>query len=190
MAKILDNVLLRGLQGSIGKQIVIKVRNGKPYVAKHPPKRTGEIPSEKQTIARQQFTRAQRFAQHVNKNAELKDFYTPHIRSGQTILNVAYLDAFYPPVVHEIDSSSYTGIPGQFIYVKATDNFKVVSVYVKILDVFGRCFDEGEAARSDQSDTWVYATSEHNEFLGLISVIAVAKDLAGNEGKMEIRFQS
>ncbi len=185
MAKVIDNILLGGLQGSIGKQIVIKIRNGKPYVAKHPRKRTGEIPTEKQTVAREHFARAQRFASFANKNVDLKAFYLPYVQSGQTVLNVAYRDAFYPPVIHEVDVRYYTGRPGQPIIVTATDNFLVVTVHVKIHNSEGSLIEEGPAKRSEDLDEWVYTTSMHNGSVVGTYVMAVAKDLAGNECKLD-----
>jgi hypothetical protein len=74
VARVLRNILLRGLSGSIDKTIVIKNYHGKTIVCQYPRRRKAEL-SEKQRRQVEKMKEAVAFARGVLKNEKLKDRY-------------------------------------------------------------------------------------------------------------------
>ena len=68
-------------------------------------------------------------------------------------------DARIAPQVLRIDASSYTGNPGDEIFIDACDDFKVDSVKVIISDQTGDIIEEGEAVLPFQSFDWIYTAT-------------------------------
>jgi len=85
--------------------------------------------------------------------------------------------------------SSYTGKAGSVIRIKATDNFKVASVLVKIADADGTQIEVGEAIQDKIDDQyWLYLTNEFNELLPGSMITVIASDLPMNTTIMENRL--
>jgi hypothetical protein len=59
MAKIVDNLVVQGLSGRLGKQLVIRRRKDGSYVvAAAPPRNTGRVPTAGQAAYRERFAAA------------------------------------------------------------------------------------------------------------------------------------
>ena len=86
MARIKKNVLVSDLQGSIGKQIVYRVRNGKTFASKYPDMSRVK-PSRKQLKEKSRFAEAVAYAQSINNNPKKKAAYK--VAEGQTVFNAA-----------------------------------------------------------------------------------------------------
>ena len=82
--------------------------------------------------------------------------------------------------------SNYTGKAGSVIRIKATDNFKVVSVSVTITDADGTQLEVGEAVM-DKGDElyWLYIAAEDNHLVVGSRVIVTASDIPRNETVQE-----
>jgi hypothetical protein len=64
MARVKDNLLLKGLSGSVGKDHVLRTINKNTFSCKYPDM-SGVIPSKNQTKGRARFAEAVKFAQSV-----------------------------------------------------------------------------------------------------------------------------
>jgi hypothetical protein len=68
------------------------------------------------------------YSKEADAIPELKAAYKALAGRGQSARNIAYLDAYYPPVILGIIAQSYIGQPGNIIVMAAQDNFKVNAV--------------------------------------------------------------
>ena len=105
---------------------------------------------------------------------------------GISVLNLALSDYIKAPKVDGIDSSAYQGAVGNQILIKASDDFKVDSVKVTILDSAGGVIEDGDAMQQGDSDDWTYQASVANPTLAGSKINVKATDLPGNETTREI----
>ena len=84
MARVKDNFLLKGLQGHIGKEIVIKQYGKKTVVSKYPDM-SHIKPSKAQKAQRKRFAEAVAYAQQINNSPALKKAYAKKVKKGQTV---------------------------------------------------------------------------------------------------------
>jgi hypothetical protein len=89
MALIKNNDLLTGLGGAIGKQLVVRVRNGKTFVSKYPDM-SKVRPSVKQRKEKSRFAKAVSFAKTIITNPAKKAAYK--VKKGQSVYNTAISD--------------------------------------------------------------------------------------------------
>jgi hypothetical protein len=89
MARIINNDLLTGLSGAVGKQLVVRTRNGKSFVSKYPDMSKVK-PSAKQRKEKSRFAKAVGFAQGIINNPAKKAAYK--VRKGQSVYNAAISD--------------------------------------------------------------------------------------------------
>jgi hypothetical protein len=87
---------------------------------------------------------------------------------------VALGDWFHPPVIHHVEKR------GKVIRVQATDDVRVASVQVMVLDKKGKTVEKGEGLKK-KGDWWEYMPSAEGK------VVVEAWDLAGNVAKAENR---
>ena len=114
MARVNNNVVVDGLLGTLGNQIVFKRdKAGRTIVSKKPEFGPDRVFSEAQKAQQGRFREAMAYAKEVARRepvyAELAEG-TP-----RTAYNVAVSDWFNPPVVEEVDASGYTGQAGEVI---------------------------------------------------------------------------
>jgi hypothetical protein len=88
MAKI-NNDLLDGARGAIGKQLVFRERGGQTFVSKYPDMRNVE-PSEKQLKEKGRFGDAVRFAQSIIYDPAQKAVYK--VAKGKSVYHTAIKD--------------------------------------------------------------------------------------------------
>ncbi len=87
MAKVVDNLVMQGLSGRLGKQLVIRRRrDGSFVVAAAPPRNTGRVPTEGQRAYRQRFAAAIAHAKSVKDDASV---IAAAREKGQTPFNFA-----------------------------------------------------------------------------------------------------
>jgi hypothetical protein len=169
MPKVRKNVVIRGLSGMLGDQIVFRhMRDGSTVVAAKPDF-SGRKFSGEQVSHQERFREAAAYAQAAAKREPIY----AELAAGtmKNAYNVALSDWFNPPVIHEVRRDE--GV----IRVRASDNVKVAGVQVKVLDAAGVVVAEGEAVQVD-SEWWEFAGG------GLAAegqrVVAKVWDLAGN----------
>jgi hypothetical protein len=88
MAIVDKNMLLRGIRGAIGKEIVIK-QYGKKTVVTRYPDMTGIKPSKLQKKGRKKFAEAVAFAKAVINDPGRKTAYERKVKRGQTVYHYA-----------------------------------------------------------------------------------------------------
>jgi hypothetical protein len=177
MAKVRNNIFVRGLSGAIGDQFVIKTtRSGKTIIANMPTFDEDRVFSEAQMSHQSAFREASAYA----RSAKTQPVYVERANVTNSIpYNVAISDWFGKPQVLEIDIKGWTGEAGQPIRVRAQDNVHVAGVQVAIEDQDGGGFEEGEAVQAEGL-WWTYLTTSAVPQAALQRVIAVARDLPGN----------
>jgi hypothetical protein len=186
MARQSNNFVMHNARGMFGGQVVFKKRAGTRYVAAPPSVNENRKSTPNQLQAQERFKRSVEYSKEADASPELKAAYKALAGRGQSARNIAYLDAYYPPVILGIIPQGYIGQPGNIIVVAAKDNFKVNAVRVAICNEANELIEEGEAIVNPDGITWNYVVTKHNaKFQGSV-VKATAYDIPGNEGSMEM----
>ena len=183
MAKIKGNIIMMNLSGMLGKQIIIKHRNGKPYACAPPTIDENRPLTPNKKAWREKFRLLAAYAKAATRDPQKKAAYLAAAKPGQTAYNVAFMAARYAPVVTALSVQGYAGKRNDKIFVQATDDFKVCSVKVAIYSTTGELIEEGDASPDDV--IWMYKTTRLNKNVIGTKIIAKAYDLPGNEGAME-----
>ncbi len=173
MAKVRDNILMRGLSGKLGNQVVFRIlRDGRTIVCNKPDFSNRKL-SKDQKEHHKRFKAAAAYARVA---ARTNPIYA-QLAEGtmKNAYNVALGDWFHPPVIQHVERR------GRTIQVQASDDVMVAGVQVMILDEQGKVMEKGDALRG-KDDWWEYAPTAEGK------VALEARDLAGNVAKMEISF--
>jgi hypothetical protein len=176
MSKSKTNLLTHGFSGTVGKQYVMRRRNGQQIIAARPERDT-KVYSEAQLDARKAFAEAASYAKGAMRNPELKAAYAVRGDGHVSAYAAAVTDFYKKPWISSIDTDRYHGRAGDTISVSAGDYFRVVEVLIIITDAAGQKIEEGNCALSEVTSKWVYtATVEIPDIAGT-SVKAVVRDL-------------
>ncbi|MEJ6980034.1 hypothetical protein WG906_06210 [Pedobacter sp. P351] len=179
-----NNDLVKGASGRIGDQLVYRQRGGKTIIAKRPrPKIKPDTIS--QITTRELFYNAVLYAKTVIADEATKAIYQAKTQGNQTAYNLAVSDFCKAPEIRLCDSSDYTGLMGQVIRIRATDDFKVESVRLEIKDSSDAAIEEGEAVLGTNGVDWIYNTTAANPLLEGTKLIVSAADIPGNVTKKE-----
>lgn len=168
MAKAKKNVVIRGLQGKIGGLVFREMPDGSTRVSAAPDFSRREF-SEGQEAHQTRFREASAYA----KNASKREPIYAEIASGtvKSPYNIALSDWFHPPVIHEVVRKD------GLVRIRASDNVKVASVRVSVLDESGRVSERREAREVDER-WWECAYNAER-------IRVEARDLAGNVTRWE-----
>lgn len=180
MAKVSNNIFVRGLSGSLGDQFIIrKGRGGTTVITNKPTFASDRTFNEAQLAHQDAFRMAIAYA----KSARTQEVYATKVEgTDQTAFNAAVADYFGSPEVLEIDVQGWDGSIGHVILIKAQDDTHVATVQVAITNGNGTTFEQGQAMRGDGL-WWKYTTT--TQVSGdPIHVIATAKDLPGNDHQL------
>jgi hypothetical protein len=181
MAKIKNNLFLKGASGTIGDQVTYRQMGDETVVSAKPVMDPNRKPTEKQTEHRGKFSDAAAYATEALESEELKAEYAKTAPRGKSAYNMAVSDYFNAPVVKKIS------LANNVVSVLAKDDFRVASLQVSILSAGGEVLEEGEAVpNSVNREKWTYTTSLTTEALAGATLRAAAKDLPGNEGTLDI----
>jgi len=179
MAKIRKNIIIQGLSGSLGDQLVIKQdKAGRTIIAASPTFDPNRTYSEAQQAQQEKFRDATTYA----KDAKTQEVYVEKANgTAKSAYNVAMADWFHAPEVQEIDMEAFNGNVGDVIRVRAVDDVQVTQVTVLITDSGGSVFEQG-AATNEGSGWWRYITQ--TAISGSPRIVASARDLPGNVAEM------
>lgn len=173
---------MQGASGMLGNNIVYRQRNGETIVANRPKKRKGL--SAKQQLTVDRFRTATIYAKRCMKRTEYKALYARGIDDKKlSAYAVALSDHLNPPTIQEIDVKDYHGRAGEIIRVRATDDFKVVSVKVRITDAGNNLIEEGDAQARGKRGLWRMITTVGNTNATGLTITATARDVAENAVK-------
>ena len=172
-----DNFATEGLSGTY-KQVVFKQKNGETIVGKRPRRKKPSTANQLQVQLN--FTNAATYAKAILTDAEILEAYRLKAKPGQSAYNRAMSDFFHPPVIGEINSSSYNGQVGSTLISTVTDDFKVASVKVRIEKSDGTLIEEGEAGLLPDGLNWSYVSTVTNSLLTGTKISFTAADMPGH----------
>lgn len=175
MAKVRNNIVIHGLSGSLGDQLVVRQdKAGRTIVGTSPNFDPDRSFSDAQKEVHENFREATSYAKEAKGNPiyASKADGTP-----KTPYNVAVADWFHAPEVTEVDVSAWNGQIGQPIRIKAVDDVQVTQVNVVITDTAGSVLEQGAATRSD-GHWWTYTTTA--TAADGARIVASARDLPGH----------
>jgi len=177
MAKVYNNIIMQGLSGSLGNQIVIRQgKGGQTIVSAKPAFGAERVFNAAQLAQQEAFRQAIAYA----RSAKEETIYLAKAQgTALSPFNAAVADWFREPQVLEIDADGWTGQIGQTIRVKAMDDTHVAKVHVRIDDEEGNNLEEGYAVRADGL-WWIYTTAGQVSMTPAPRVSATAEDLPGN----------
>jgi len=172
-----ENFATEGLSGSY-KQVVFRQRAGETIVGKRP-KRKKERSASQQSITAS-FKKAVLYAKSILTDAAIKAAYQLKAKPGKSAFNIAIADFFTLPEIGEIDSSGYNGQVGSTLIAEVVDDFKVVSVKVRIEKADGSLIEEGVANILPDGLNWMYVSTIANTATTGTKVSFTATDLPGH----------
>jgi hypothetical protein len=176
MAKIKNNLIIHGLSGMLGKQVVVRRLKDGQYVLSAAPNHQSHELTDAQKEHREKFRQAILYAKGAQETAEYKDVAEAR---GLSPYNVAVADFLHPPEIQKIDLSAYQGKPDETITITAVDDVKVKTVGVMIVNDDGTLVEKGAAVAGNQNtNQWLYTTKNAAGSASVKIVVDVA-DLAG-----------
>jgi hypothetical protein len=186
MAHSNNSVITGKLRGILGQELVFREWEGKTVVAKAPKSREGE-PTPAQAETQERFLLASRYAKAIvfGKDQDMKDAYAAVLKPRQNVYSRALADFLSVPVVKTIGTRSYTGVAGDKITIRAIDDFRVTSVLVEIYAANGTLLEKGNAQQANALD-FIYTATQANNLLAGSKIVAIATDVPGNEGTLEV----
>jgi hypothetical protein len=183
MARVSNNIFLRGLTGSVGKQFVIrKTRTGKTIIANVPTFDEDREFSEAQLAQQGRFGSAIVYAVQAQH-----DPYYQEKAAGTDLsaYNVAIRDFSRKPEILDIDASHWSGQVGDQIRIRAKDDCKVVSVRL-IIRPNSEDYDALDGGEAVQSATdgllWIFTATKPVQVTPGMQLDAYAYDLPGHCG--------
>ena len=172
-----ENFATEGLSGTY-KQVVFSQRAGETIVGKRPKRKMPRSAAQKKIAAT--FINAATYAKSILSDAAIKAAYKLKAKAGQSAFNRAIADFFKPPEIDEIDSSNYSGHIGNKLIATVTDDFRVVSVTVRIEKANGSLLEEGTATLLPDGLNWMYVATVENGNVTGTTVSFIAADLPGH----------
>jgi hypothetical protein len=170
MAKVHNNLIVRGLSGKFGGQVVFRqLRDGRTIVCAVPDF-SNRVLSEEQKAHHAKFKIGAAYAKDAAKTEPLY----AELAAGtlKNAYNVALADFFHPPVIHSVERV------GSFLEVQASDDVKVAKVMVTIFDEAGNVLEQGQATQIDET-FWRYELQQEGKLL------VEAWDLPGNVARWD-----
>ncbi|MGB7874270.1 MAG: hypothetical protein WBL25_07785 [Anaerolineales bacterium] len=165
MAKVEKNIIVRGLSGKFGGQVVFRqLRDGRTIMCAVPD-------FSRRVLSKDQKAHHAKFkigAAYAKDAAKTEPLYA-ELAAGtlKNAYNVALADFFHPPVIHSVEGSD------SFFDIQASDDVKVAKVLVTILNEAGDVLEKGEATQIDEM-IWRYEPGQEGRLL------VEAWDLPGN----------
>ena len=179
MAESKNNVVTRGLSGRI--DLLVFRQSGKKTIVTKAPVQGSKPLSTAQQSVRTKFQQAVIYGRSVGADPAKKAADQEQAGDGQTFFNVAIADFFNAPDIQEINVTGYTGAIGSVIVVKATDDFEVTNVHVKIENGDGSLVEEGDAVADAIGLNFTYTATVANASLAGDKITVTAYDNPGNE---------
>ncbi|MBS1976588.1 MAG: hypothetical protein JST46_04420 [Bacteroidetes bacterium] len=180
MAEVLKGSILFGVKGTVGKTFYLRKLRNKWTFNNIPHGRKRNSAKQKEVINR--FKEAQQYAKAIVQRPEMKELYSKGISDRlSSAYHVAATDFLNAPKIHYVKFKEYHGAAGDILRIKATDDFQVTEVFVRVFGANGKLLEEGHADRyRRKSFMWVYKTKvAHPDVEGTMITI-IAKDRPGN----------
>jgi len=183
MAIVNKNLITKGLSGMLGGTLVFR-RVGNRTIVSTAPSTTKE-PTLAQQNQRDKFQHAVLYAKAQMADPTTKADYEAAAKGNglPNAYNIAVADFFNAPDIMGVDLTHYAGNISDTITVQVTDDFKVKSVSVEILDPGGTLVETGSAVIQANKLDWVYTATAANAKISGSKITVKASDLPGNETK-------
>lgn len=187
MAKSENNEVMYGARGRVGNLVVFKnYGDGKTIISKVPRKRDNPVYSENQQFAKERFREGVIYAKGAVQDPILSAFYKPYVKPGLSVYNLALADFCKPPQIKTVKTDNYQGNIGDFITIRATDNFGVTALKVFISHQDGSLVENGLAVKSPNGLDWIYTSTAGSESPAINLEIKIqACDTPGNVTQFE-----
>jgi len=188
MAQVRSNLIIRGVSGSLGDQLVIRQdKAGRTILSVMPSIDPNRTFSEAQLDRQAKFREAVQYG----KSAKDQPIYAEKAKgTPQTAYNLAVADWFHAPEILELDVSAclhlaassgsrhrWNGAAGETLRIKAVDDVQVTQVNVVITDAGGAVLEQGAATRAEGM-WWSYTTTASAP--NTPKIVVTARDLPGN----------
>jgi hypothetical protein len=174
MPKVLGNLVINRLSGTLGDQLVIRTSKGRTIVAAKPTYSGERVYSPAQLAQQQAFREAAVYA----KQAKGQEIYSLKANGGpRSPYNIAFADWLNRPQILEVDLTGWRGASGDLIRLRAQDDVQVTEVAVTISDDEGAVLEAGLATDLGAL-WWEYTTA--SSFSGRLTLTIAAKDLPGH----------
>jgi hypothetical protein len=187
MTKIHNNPLLQGASGKFGETHVYRKVRGQMQMINAPSK--SDKLSASQEVMSSKLKKAANYWTWVKKHPDLVKAYEKRITTDKfTAYHVAVSDSMNSPTVHYIKAEGYTGNIGDLILIKATDDFKVKRVMVRIENAKGKIIEIGDATRlyRNKPQIFKYVATVANPSLKGTVIKVRAFDMPDNKGEAEV----
>ena len=171
---------MKGASGMLGDVVVYRQQRGELVMANRPTKRSVLTPS--QELAKSKFMRAVLYAKKQVADPVTKAAYQPGPNSRYTSAYAAAVaDYLKVPEIQDVNTLGYQGVVGNEIVVRATDNFKVVSVHVAVFTTDGSLLEQGDALLNDDTiDEFIFKATVANAQLAGTKLLVTVRDKPGN----------
>lgn len=180
MAKIRNNLVLHGLSGMLGKQVVIR-KSKSGYIVAAAPHRSNVELSDAQKATLERFRQAIAYARGAKS---VPEYEAAADARGLSSRNVAVADFMHAPEITKVDVSGYHGEVGQPIVVTAIDDVKVKSVGVLIAADDGTLVEKGAAVQSATDVTQWTFTATVKASAKAVKIVVDAADLASHVAEL------
>ncbi|RZL00193.1 MAG: hypothetical protein EOO89_30635 [Pedobacter sp.] len=180
MARSTNNVVMKGVSGTIGKMLVFRTNAADKTIVARRPKSSNKPLTAAQLEVRDRFTEAAYYAKTAISNPALKEEYLAKAKPGQSAYNVAFSDYLKGPELRKVMADEYNGAIGDSLVFRVIDNFKLQSVSIRILDSTNNVIEQGAATPLDNGLDWQYVTTATNPTVLGSNLEVTAKDTPGN----------
>jgi len=188
MAKSIQNVVMQGASGKIGKTLVFRqLSNGETVIANRAKPRTLP-PSVHQEANQSRFLNAIYLAKILAVDPILRPQYLAKAKPGQSAFNMALKDCFNAPKIKGIHLDAYDGTIGSLISIRAVDDFKVVSVKLRVLKSNNSLIEQGLATLNNNGLDWTYIATVNNASPSGSKIEVTVSDVPGNQTVEVITF--
>ena len=175
MARVYQNVVMQGVKGILGNQLVFKKdKAGRTIISVKPTFDEDRMFSMAQQAQHQAFREATAYAKDQTSNPL---YLAKAEGTPLNAYNIAVADWFNRPEILEIDLSGWVNGDGGTIRVRAQDDVRVEEVKITIADETGTFLEEGEASEGSAL-WWEYNTAQ--AAVDNLRVTVAAKDLPGH----------
>jgi hypothetical protein len=180
MARVAKNIIMQGLSGMIGGQLVLSIRKGQTIIGAAPSGPKGPATAG-QVAHRTRFQKAIFYAKNAALDPATRALYEAKAKEDDlSVFNVIVADFMKAPDIKALDLTNYTGRVGDTILVVVEDDFSVERVLVKIENGDGTLVEQGAAVQQPNPSEWVYTATVRNASLAGDKLTVTVNDRPGN----------
>jgi hypothetical protein len=183
-----ENFIVEASSAAVaGIEKKLRQRGKTKFLAKTPTFGKNRVLTPAQEEHLDKFSTATAYARAAMADPALEKIYAVRATTERSVFNLAVKDYIKAPKVKKVIVSAYTGNVGSTIEVRAKDDFAVKAVKVSIRNAAGDLVEEGNALIDPlDKSKWIYTATQVVAILPGCKVKAIAQDLPGNSGELEI----